>query len=122
LFLQFKIPVYLKDNKYQIKINTKDNQFQLLKKLKRPANLVYYAAPKFHESERMQEFYLTDKIENNSILFSVDQFPDDGEYHRLKYEYHATTHQSYGILSSTKKIVLMPVSVLIFKCMLGILF
>lgn len=95
LFLQFKIPEYLtRDKKYKIKIDTKigkkeHNQFTLLKELKRnkPANIVYYCAPKFHEEEKLRELYHAQGIENNSAHFPIEQFPDNGKHHNLKYEY-----------------------------------
>lgn len=102
LFLQFKVPVYLKKGKYKIKIHTEDEQFRLLKELNRPANLVYYSAPKFHTREDIENFYIKKQIENNSALFSIKNFPEDGAYHNLKYEYKDDNH-SYGILSSEPK-------------------
>lgn len=104
LFFQFKIPEYLQqDEKYRIKIITKDNQFKLLKKLKRPANIVCYCAPKFYTCNEMENFYCTKQIESNSALFSIEHFPTEGNYHKLLYEYKKDSLKSCGILSSDPK-------------------
>lgn len=104
LFFQFKIPTYLKkDKKYKIVVDTKGRQFHLLKKLrdKGPANLIYYAAPKFHTCERLESFYTNNTVEMNSALFYISDFPTDSAYHQLKYEYYDIDNkQSYGILHS----------------------
>ncbi|MBS0289800.1 MAG: hypothetical protein JSS07_07190 [Proteobacteria bacterium] len=126
LFLQFKIPEYLKSKqKYKIKIETNHNQFRLLKSLKRPANLVYYCTPKFHKEDEIKNFFNSSSIEGNSALFSIEEFPNDGEYHKLIYEYkpeeikaiesisivnhNSTEINTYGILSS------VPMAISIFS-------
>ncbi|MBI2792322.1 MAG: hypothetical protein HYX61_10205 [Gammaproteobacteria bacterium] len=104
LFLQFKIPEYLKTKqKYKIKIDTNHKQYVLLKELKRPANLVYYCAPKFHEEYKIRELYNDKMIGENSVLFPIEEFPNDGEYHKLKYEYISGENHTYGVLSSDPK-------------------
>lgn len=100
IFLQFKIPVHLKTKqKYKINIDTRSKQFELLKKLKRPANLVYYCAPKFHTVNQINNLYVNNEIEKNSALFPIEAFPCDNKQHRLIYEYKENSG-SYGELFS----------------------
>lgn len=91
LFLQFKRPKSLANNKYQIKL-TRD-QFQILYNLKfnKPANKVFYVAPIFHALQDMRNFYINGKIEENSAHFPLENFPASltGKVHRLHYEYSA---------------------------------
>lgn len=91
LFLQFKIPKFMKkEKKYQISLQN-NKQFEILYKLKsnKPANKVFYVAPEFHELKEMNSFYLNKTIEQNSAHFSLENFPYPltGKSHKLKYQY-----------------------------------
>lgn len=94
LFLQFKIPSYIK-NKNKYKIIIKNKQFEQLRdlvlqelKFNKPANLVYYVAPRFHSRDNLENFYYDNTIEFNSALFPVGEFPNlDKSQHTLVYSY-----------------------------------
>jgi hypothetical protein len=92
LFLQFKRPKYLANNKYQIKLAR--DQFQILYNLKlnKPANKVFYVAPIFHTLQDMRNFYVTGKIEENSAHFPLENFPASfsAKSHLLNYEHDAS--------------------------------
>jgi hypothetical protein len=89
LYFQYKIPKYItqrrpgnerqwdsfKSEFYRCKINTDDDQYLLLKRLKQPDNEVFYITPEFHESNIMSNFYHTRQIVNHSTVFSIDNLP-----------------------------------------------
>lgn len=84
LFLQFKRPDCLRGRpSYRIKIDGK--QLELLKQLKRPANMVFYCAPLFHEKAKIMTYYFGDEIEAHSVLFPIEEFEDVTGDHKLRY-------------------------------------
>jgi len=111
LFLQFKIPkVYEKksfkmskewavfrQSFFAIEVNTDSKQYQLLKDLKRPANVVFYATPEFYESASLDNNYRHSMIEAHSALFAIEDFPRHSSgHHRLIY----TETHDHGVLFS----------------------
>lgn len=92
LFLQFKRPKSLANNKYQIKLVR--HQFQVLYNLKlnKPANKVFYVAPIFHTLKDMRGFYINGTIEENSAHFLLEKFPSSlsAKSHILNYEHDAS--------------------------------
>ena len=97
IFFQYKIPKYYKSAKktklkhwnvfdhdyYNIKIETNNNQFNLLKKLKSEDinNQVYYATPGFHINEDFKKHYCDKQIIDNSCLFNIIEFPEPNSGH-----------------------------------------
>lgn len=111
IFIQFKIPNYHKrKNDYKIKIDTECKQHALLKELKKPANCVYYAAPKFHTSDDLEKFYNSNLIERNSALFSIEDFPNNAVHKHVTFSRSGTQ----GTLHSNKESI--DISQEIFSC------
>jgi len=86
LFFQFKIPGYYDRwgwrtkgwdcyHKSFYRIEIDEDQFNLLRALKRDANNVYYATPEFFQASQLQTHYHQQTICEHSALFEIRDFP-----------------------------------------------
>jgi hypothetical protein len=82
---------------YKVEVDTDGQQFRLLKDLIFGANEAYYCTPEFHLIPELEIFYLTDEIQTNSALFSIQELPNYGSgFHELIYN----GTQNWGMLFS----------------------
>ena len=111
LYFQYKVPYYVTvrrtDNKrqwdahnqpfYRCKLNTDDEQHELLHDLKEPTNEVYYATPEFNSNLEISRHYLNRAIVENTMLFPIEDLPPYGSgLHSMTY----TQGAGFGMMFS----------------------
>jgi hypothetical protein len=101
LFLQFKLSerierrfkgrwddLYYDPPFYRVKLRTRrPNQHELLVRLQRRGNEVYYAAPAFHNTSELNQNFSGDNVASNSVFVkpsSLGRFPE-GEAHHFSF-------------------------------------
>ena len=98
VFFQFKVPQVLRRNSklrppqfplpyYRIPLRTKHpNQHQLLLDLESRSELVFYAAPIFHQGQELSRHYQSDAVASHSAFFlPSDVGPLDENDHHIAY-------------------------------------
>ncbi|OYD86596.1 hypothetical protein CDG77_34260 [Nostoc sp. 'Peltigera membranacea cyanobiont' 213] len=123
IFLQFKLSDYMKGRKktkeiehglftgsfYRMHLRSreKSKQHDLLLKLEKQRNHVYYVTPLFYELKTLNELYINKEIVKNSAFISpslIGVIPDNDEHH---ISFKATGKQFY-IFSEPRELGILP--------------
>jgi len=99
VFLQFKVPQVMRRSSkfrpkgfglpyYRIALRTKrPNQHQLLLDLESERKIVLYAAPRFHQSQQLNQYYMAASVATNSAFFKPGRIGKlDEQDHHIAYD------------------------------------